>query len=106
LIYLRHESLNKASKVWVALFDESFVPLEVTLDVVKELLEVLRVIHDKLANYRFVQIKRWELVGVALNNHGRHVGEMLGDSWSTLLHDEHVLVLNFLQEAAVGIDVL
>lgn len=77
-----------------------------TLDVVEELLEVLRVIHDQLADYRFVQVQRGKFVGVALNNHRSHESEVLRDGGCTLLHDEHVLVLNFFQEAPICVNVL
>lgn len=56
LLNLRHEALNQFSEFRIDFPDGLFVTLEVLLDVSEELLEVLRVVHDQLADDGLVQV--------------------------------------------------
>ena len=53
-----------------------------------------------------MQVGTGELVRVALVDDGGQVGELLADDGCTLLHDEVVLILHFLQELSVCTNVL
>lgn len=105
LVDLIQEALDYLRELGVLLLDDHVILLVLAANVREELLEVLRVIHDQLVDDRLVEVDARELVGVTLNNHRRHRGEVLGDHERTGLHDEEVLALDFLEETHVGINI-
>lgn len=105
LLDLTVEVFKQPAEIVVLLSDHVLVLLVVAADVRKKLLEVLRVIKNKAVDDSLVEVNRWELIRVALDNHGGHVGEVLRDHLSTLLHNEDILGLHFLEELPVSVNV-
>ena len=96
LVDLIQEALDYLRELGVLLLYDHVVLLVLAANVREELLEVLRVVHDQLVDDRLVEVDARELVGVTLNNHRRHRGEVLRDHEGAGLHDEKVLALDFL----------
>jgi len=76
--------------------DDSLISLVVLTNVRKKLLEVLRVIHDELIDYSFVEVERGKFVWIAFNNDSCHGGKMFRYDDCTLFHYENVLGLHLL----------
>ncbi len=62
----------------------------------EELLEMLGVIHYQLVYNGFMQFYRRELVGIALNYHTRHGGEVLRDGGGAILHNVVVFGMDLM----------
>ena len=77
LLNLAHEAFDQTSEIWVVILDVGLVLLVMTPNVGKELLEMLRIIHDQFANDCLVEVNAWELVRVTFDYHCCHRGEML-----------------------------
>jgi hypothetical protein len=105
LLNLAVETLQELAELRVLLPDELLVFFEVAADMSEELLKVLRVIEDQPVNDGLVKVNRGEFIGVTLYDYGSHVGEILGNNLSALLHDKEILLLNLLQEASVALNV-
>ena len=105
LVDLIQEALDYLRELRVLLLDDNMILLVLAAYVREELLEVLGIIHDQLVNDRLVEVDARELIGIPLDNHCGHRGEVLGDHKRTSFHDEEVLVLDFLKESHVGINV-
>lgn len=72
LIDLVQEALNQFRELWKLILDDGLAFLVLASYVSKELLEVLRIIHDQLVDDCFVQINAWELVGISFNDNRGH----------------------------------
>jgi len=105
LVDLIQEALDDLRELGVLLLDDHLTLLVLAAYVREELLEVLRIVHDQLVDDRFVEVDARELVGVTLDDHCGHRGEVLGDHERAGFHDEEVLVLDFLEESHVGINI-
>ena len=105
LVNLIQEALDDLRELRVLLLDYHLTLLVLATYVREELLEVLRIIHDQLVDDRLVEVDARELVGVPLDDHCGHRGEVLGDHKGTGFHDEKVLILDFLKESHVGINI-
>ena len=79
LVDLIQEALDDLRELGVLLLDYHLTLLVLTTYVREELLEVLRIVHDQLVDDRLVQVDARELVGVTLDDHCGHRGEVLGD---------------------------
>ena len=74
-------------------------------DVLKEVTKFL-VIKDQPQYDGFVDIDRGELVTLALVDHLSELREVFRDLGRALLHDQKVLIANFLQERAITLQVV
>lgn len=101
-----HKGLNELDEIRVFLLNDGLISLILVTDVLKELLEMLAVIHDQLINDSFVKINAWELIRITLNNDCSHLSEVLTHCESTCLHYENVFTLNLSEELHVGLNVL
>ena len=79
LVNLIQEALDYLRELRVLLLDHHLTLLLLAAYVREELLEVLRIVHDQLVDDRLVEVDARELVGVTLDDHRGHRGEVLGD---------------------------
>lgn len=76
--------------------DDSLISLVVLTNVREKLLEVLRIIHNELVDYSFMEVEGGKFVGIAFYNDSCHGGKMFRYDDCTLFHYENVLGLHFL----------
>lgn len=105
LLNLTHEVLYYLKEIWVFLLYDSLISLELLLNMSKEVLKMLLVIQNKLINNSFVQFITWELIWVTLDDDWSHVSKLLRDYFRTVLHYEQVLILDFLEEFHIGLNI-
>jgi hypothetical protein len=87
-VYLSEEFFDNLGEFGELIFDYAMILFILVPYVSEKLLEMLRIIQDKLVDNGFVQIDAGELVGVTFNDDRRHGREMLRDYHSAGLHDE------------------
>lgn len=76
LFKLLQETFDNLCELGEVLLDESLILLVLTFYVNKELLEVMRIIHNQLIDDSLMEIDTRELVRIALNNDCSHSCEM------------------------------
>lgn len=59
--------------------DVSLILLVLPLNVDKELLEMVRIVHDELVNYGLMKVDTWKLIRITFNDHRCHSSKVSGD---------------------------
>jgi hypothetical protein len=87
-VYLSEEFLDNLGEFGELIFDYGMILFILVPYVSKKLLEMLRIIQDKLVDDSLVKIDAGELVGISFDDDRRHGSEMLRDYHCAGLHDE------------------
>ena len=105
LLNQSHEALNQLGEFRMLFLNSRLILLILAPYVSEKLLQVLRIIHDQLVDNCFVKIDTWKFIGVTFDDYCCHSSEVLGHDSTTLLHNEDVLSLYFLNESHICLDV-
>lgn len=102
LLKLSQETLHNLGEFREILLDVGLILLVLPLNVHKELLEMMRIIHDKLVYNGFMKVDTWKLIGITFYDHCSHGCEVSGYLSCTSLHNEKIFCLYFMKEPCIS----
>lgn len=102
LLQLSQETFHYLGEFLEILLDIGLILLVLPLDVYKELLEMVGIIHDQLVYDGLMKIDAWKLIGITFYDHCCHGREVSGHLCSTSLHYEKIFCLYFMKEPCIS----
>jgi hypothetical protein len=102
LLELSQETLYNLGEFSKILLDVSLILLVLPLNVHKELLEMVGIIHDQLVYDGLMKIDTRKLIGITFYDHCCHGREVSGHLCSTSLHYEKIFCLYFMKEPCIS----